>query len=259
MDINKKDQLGTVKYMNDTYSLDERLLTIASFVRKNKVFADIGTDHGYIPVYLAGNGICPSGYACDINALPLKKAENNIKGHSLESKIKPLLCDGLDALKGGVDDIIIAGMGGDTIIHILSSAPWVKNENIHFILQPMTKIEKLREYLYEQGFYIEEEQAVESGRFVYTVMSIFFDGQKKEITTPFYYGGKLLEKKDKLSIRYIEHVIFVLQKKAQGQASSKLGVYGAADTLETIELLEQELCTMKGELCNEGKRDLPEN
>ncbi|MDD4377780.1 MAG: class I SAM-dependent methyltransferase [Eubacteriales bacterium] len=232
--------------MQDTYGLDNRLLEIASMVRKDKVFADIGTDHGYIPVYLLGNKICSKGYACDINELPLKKAENNIKGYGFDKNIKTILCDGLNALHGGVEDIIIAGMGGDTIIHILDEADWIRNENTHLILQPMTKVEKLREYLYEDGFEIREEKAVSSGKFVYTVMSVFYTGKKQKISQVFYYTGKLLEASDDEAIKYINRVIKILKAKAKGQSSSEKEKDNAEETLKTIKTLEDVVGIIEG-------------
>ena len=106
-------------------SLDARLRTVASFVRQGARLADIGCDHGYLVCALARDGWIKSGLACDVNEKPLGQARREIERQSLDDKIACRLGDGLSVVdEGEVDDIVIAGMGGETIAEILSSCKW---------------------------------------------------------------------------------------------------------------------------------------
>ena len=132
--------------------LSTRLQTIADFVPNGSKCADIGTDHGYIPVYLVQNGKCSSVIASDIRKGPIESAVRSGQYYGVDDKIRYICAPGLDGiLKGEVDTIIIAGMGGETIIQILQNAPWL-DKSITLILQPQSKIDLLQRYLSLRGF-----------------------------------------------------------------------------------------------------------
>ena len=127
--------------------LDSRLETALTYLRKDRIMADIGTDHAYLPIYSVLAGISSRALASDINQGPVKRADKNVRAFGLSDKIDVILCDGLaQAERFAPDDIVIFGMGGELIAHIIDAAPFVLNENIRLILQPMTKSEILREY-----------------------------------------------------------------------------------------------------------------
>ncbi len=184
--------------------LDRRLKAVASFVRPNCSVADVGTDHGYIPCYLYQQG-ARELYACDILEKPLaaakatmdlygipEKNENNTEGITL------ILCDGLDSVPP-VEDVVIAGMGGEMIADIISRCKFL-TPKVHFILQPMTRDWVLRKALYQMGLYIEGEKTASVAGKVYTVMLCLFDGEKREISEEFAFLGKNTdaEYKDKI-------------------------------------------------------------
>ena len=127
--------------------LDQRLLTVARLVRQGAYLADIGTDHGYLPVYLVQTGRISRAIAADINENPLKQAVSAISAHGLDRQIKTVLSDGLKQVDDHVEDIVIAGMGGELIGSIISAVEWLKNPDKRLILQPMTQDVYLREYL----------------------------------------------------------------------------------------------------------------
>ena len=131
--------------------------------------ADVGTDHGYLAAYLAAEGICESVLACDINEKPLALARRTIAENGLSDRVTAVLTDGLDGVDGeGITHIICAGMGGELIADIISRCKWAKNT--HLVLQPMTKSDELRRYLYENGWRVVTEKAQHDGDFVYSVM-----------------------------------------------------------------------------------------
>lgn len=131
--------------MSAVETLDPRLRSIASLVRSGSRLADIGCDHGYLICALMRDGRIDGGIACDINEKPLDKARGEIERQGLTDKIACRLGDGLFPLdQDEVDDIVIAGMGGEMIASILERCPWESLTNKQFLLQPMTKAPFLR-------------------------------------------------------------------------------------------------------------------
>ena len=151
--------------------LDKRLQAVASFVRPGSRVADIGTDHAYLPVWLVRQGICPAAIASDLNAGPLRTARGTVETAGLADRIALRLGNGLDTVHPGeVEDIVIAGMGGETIASILDAAPWVKDSGLRVILQPMTRAEDLRRWLLYNGFTVDRERYIQDGRRRYIVL-----------------------------------------------------------------------------------------
>lgn len=216
---------------------DERLLCAAQLVRQGSRMADIGTDHAYLPIYLVESGRCPSAIASDIRVGPADSARRNIAAAGLADRIEVRLGDGLCGIAPDeVDDIVIAGMGGETIAAILQAAPWVKDSRYRLILQPMTRPEDLRRYLLISGFEIETEQVVQDGRHLYTVMAAAFTGADPVTDEAAYYCGKLPPEGAGL----IKKDIARLHKKAEGcRAAGKADE--AAHLQQLIERLEGSL------------------
>lgn len=203
------------------FDLDNRLSLCASMVRKNHRVADIGTDHAYLPVWLCKNNIATSAIAADINPEPLKRGVQTIEKYCATSLVTPCLSDGLQQINPElVDDIIIAGMGGELIADIISKAPWIKNEKHHLILQPMTKADCLREYLYSNGFDIKYEEATIAENKLYTVMSVFYTGVVSDnICLKKYYGALTPDQKAE-NKSYIEKTANALLKKGNGMLTA---------------------------------------
>ena len=159
--------------------LPKRLSLIASMVDRGAVVADIGTDHAHLPIYLVNNNVCPSALACDIKESPLETGRQNIALCHLEDKIQTRLSDGLSSIKSNeADTFTIAGMGGDMIIHILSSCPYIFDDKYTLILQPMTKYPTLMGWLFDNGFEILRQECIHEGKHCYTVIKACFSGEK---------------------------------------------------------------------------------
>lgn len=159
--------------------LPKRLSLIASMVDRGAVVADIGTDHAHLPIYLVNNNVCSSALACDIKESPLETGRQNIVLCHLEDKIQTRISDGLSNIKSNeADTFTIAGMGGDMIIHILSSCPYIFDDKYTLILQPMTKYPTLMGWLFDNGFEILRQECIHEGKHCYTVIKACFSGEK---------------------------------------------------------------------------------
>ena len=147
--------------------LSERLSSVASMVTAGNCLADVGTDHGYVPIYLYERQLIPRAIAMDVNKGPLERARVHIAEYGFQNKIETRLSDGLAALKPGeADSVTIAGMGGPLIIRILSAYPEVTASLKELILQPQSEISEVRVWLGEQGYEIVEEHMVfEDGKY----------------------------------------------------------------------------------------------
>lgn len=203
------------------FKLDNRLALCAELVRNNARIADIGTDHAYLPIWLARTGRISHAIAADLRPEPLHSGKENIAKYHVENMIETRLSDGLTAITADeVDDIIIAGMGGELIAKIIDAAPWVRDNKKHLILQPMTKSEHLREYLYKNGFEIIKENAVVADNKVYSVMCCVYSEKEIVFDNTAIYIGKLNEDNSDAAREYILGKIKMLELKANGLSVS---------------------------------------
>ena len=195
-------------------TLDKRLSAVAALVRQGSRLADIGTDHAYLPVHLVQSGVCPSAIASDIGAGPLDAARRTVTENELTSEIALRLGNGLATVSAGeVEDIAIAGMGGETIVMILEAAPWVQTEGIRLILQPMTRAEDLRRWLLHNGFSVLEEHLIIDGRHLYPVLAAEYTAAPVcEDEVPIYGGFFAAEEGRPYRQMMAEH----LSRRAQG-------------------------------------------
>lgn len=156
--------------------ISNRLKTAASLVGRGKVLADVGTDHAYIPIYLIGQGKIPRAIAMDINRGPLERADRHIAQFGMGDYIETRLSDGLEALAAGeAQSILIAGMGGGLVIHILEEGKAAAQAAEELILQPQSEIERVRKYLEAEGYVTETEDMVfEDGKY-YPMMRVRYE------------------------------------------------------------------------------------
>ncbi len=146
--------------------LTPRLRMIADLVPEVHTVCDIGTDHGYVAIYLAQKGICKRVIASDIRKGPLAQAEKNIALFKAEN-VETRLSNGFENIaEGEADCAIIAGMGGETICRILSEEKGCS----HFVLQMQTAHKPLREFCSQNGFVIEKEAIVREVNKMYVAM-----------------------------------------------------------------------------------------
>lgn len=172
--------------------LSKRLYAVAAMVSPGSRLADVGTDHGYVPIYLTQKGVISHAIAMDVNKGPLMRAAEHIKGNGLEAYIETRLSDGLKNLAPDeTDSVVIAGMGGGLTIRILSDSPAVWQQQKEIILQPQSEIEAVRRYICSNGFCIAEEDMVEEDGKYYPMMRCV-PGEADSMTVAEYRYGKHL-------------------------------------------------------------------
>ena len=150
-------------------SIDDRLKDIASLVESCNVIADVGTDHGYLPIYLIQSDICKKAIASDVAKGPLSKAIENIDKYQLNDVISTTLCSGLNKIPSNVNTVIMAGMGANLIIDILNEAPY-KYET--YILQANLNVNTLRKYLSENNYIIVDEKVSFAHKKFYEILKV---------------------------------------------------------------------------------------
>lgn len=174
--------------------ISDRLLACANFVGRGNRVADVGCDHGYLSIHLLTQGIARSCIASDVNEGPLLSARRNAIKYGVSNKIEFYLSDGVANIPRDFDDLVCAGMGADTMIHILESAPWLRDSKYRLILQCQSKAPTLRRYLSETGFRIYEEAVLRDGRFLYTIMEVSWRPEYPKLTPgEWYFPPALLE------------------------------------------------------------------
>ena len=162
--------LGT--FMSKEMHLSPRLEAIAALILTGSRVADIGTDHGFLPIYLRSHGIARSVIASDLRKGPLARAVENGEKYAVTS-VDYRLAPGLDALSPGeTDTIVIAGMGGETIVTTLQNAPWAYSDDITLLLAPQSKPDLLRRYLAGNGYRIDFEKLVRDRGILYPILRV---------------------------------------------------------------------------------------
>ncbi len=193
--------------------LSYRLEAVISTVRPVICAADIGTDHGFVPVELVRRGICESALAMDLRPGPLSRAEGHIKEAGLDGKINVRLSDGLEKLdEGEAQCVIIAGMGGELMLRILTDGERLWRSVSQWVLSPQSEQYKVRAFLDRNGFAIHDEKFLyEDGKY-YNILDVVpsddpgrrgIISDDDEFDAGYVYGRSLIEKDDQVLKRFL--------------------------------------------------------
>ncbi|MCD8376199.1 MAG: class I SAM-dependent methyltransferase [Oscillospiraceae bacterium] len=195
--------------------LSPRLAALAQWVEPGRRFADVGTDHGYLPVWLLVNGVLGRAVAADLRPGPLARAAQTARRYGVEGRLELRLCDGLEGLEPGeADTVAIAGMGGETIAGILERAPWTLRPDVTLLLQPMSAQPQLRQRLLEGGYTIAEERLACQGGTLYVAMRVR-PGRDGPMTAAELWAGR--QSRDPLRGRWLEQRLAKAEKALTGQ------------------------------------------
>lgn len=196
-------------------TLSKRLRRIAGLVVRGSRVADVGTDHGYIPVWLVQNGVCERVIASDVREEPLKNAMSSARREGVFDRIDFVLAPGLEKCSpDDADTVILAGMGGETIMDILTASPWALGKTL--ILQPQTKICELRAWLNEHGCDVADACLVDDTGRIYVVWKTAPGGGRALPPEELYIDRRLVEKRDPLLPVLLESLIKKTTEKIHG-------------------------------------------
>lgn len=236
---------------------------VAAMVTPGNILADIGTDHGYVPISLVQRKKIPKAIAMDINMGPLQHAREHISMCQLENYIETRLSDGVQKLQvGEVDSILIAGMGGELVVNIISNGMEVCRSAKELILQPQSELEKVRRFLREKKFKImDEDMVIEDGKY-YPMMKVvpvdedsMWDVLPEEVVRPCDRYGPILLKNGNPSLRKFlvkQHKqLSRILKELDSQPESEAISNRKKEVLEEISLNESAY-TILGEIKNAG-------
>lgn len=160
------------------YNLSKRLSRVAEWIKDtgSRSVADIGTDHGYLPIYLASSKTADRVIAMDVRKQPLAKAERNIQNYGVSDKVCVRQSDGLEKLESGeVEAVTVCGMGGRLIRSILEKGHAVFNKDTQIIVSPQSEIREFREYLLSSGYSIVRECFLKEDNQYYTIMDCRYE------------------------------------------------------------------------------------
>ena len=219
--------------------LSTRLLACAGFVKKGDRVADIGCDHGYLSIHLLTRGIARSCIASDVAKGPLQSAKDNARKFGVSDNITFHLSDGVQSIPRDFDTLVCAGMGGDTMIHILESAPWLKSEQYRLILQCQSKRPELRKWLYENGFAIRRETLAKDGKFCYPVTEVVYAPGESLKGAEFYITPAMRASGSPLLPEFYDRVVGGIRTSVEGLSRT------GGEKYEEMKAILEELLEMK--------------
>ena len=224
-------------------TLSPRLAACCGLVAPGDRVADIGCDHGYLSIYLLTKGIASAVIASDIRPMPLQSAVSNAEKYGVRDRIQFFLSDGAQSIPRDFDTLVCAGMGADTMVSILQNAPWLRDYRYRLILQCQSKTHFLRKFLSDNGWRITEETVVRDGRFLYTVMEVYYEPGNTLSPGQWYFPPALLENPGPETKEYYRRVTDNLRKAIEGQKENAPQEY--VDALRELENLPPELDFLK--------------
>ena len=219
--------------------LSTRLLACAGFVNNGDRVADIGCDHGYLSIHLLTQGIARSCIASDVAKGPLQSAKDNARKFGVQENITFHLSDGVQSIPRDFDTLVCAGMGGDTMIHILESAPWLKSEQYRLILQCQSKRPELRKWLYENDYAIRRETLAKDGKFCYPVTEVVYAPGESLSGAEFYITPALRASGSPLLPEFYDRVVGGIRTSVEGLSRT------GGEKYEEMKKILEELLEMK--------------
>lgn len=189
-------------------TLSPRLSAVADGLGAGGTVCDVGSDHGYLALFLLQRKLFSRAIVTDIRSMPLRRAQKTLEDAGFKECVTALLCDGIaETLAHTPEAFAIAGMGAETIVGILSRVAGNIKEHTVFSLQPMTHPEALRRFLYENGFCIEQETLVWEGEKPYLIFRAIYDGRVRLHDSLFYEIGAFLPRQKTKSVAAYFHYL----------------------------------------------------
>ncbi len=197
--------------------LSPRLQACCNFIAPGDRVADVGTDHGYLGIWLLQQGIASSIIASDIVPGPLEAAKGNARRFDMDAKMEFYLSDGAQSIPRDFHVLVCAGMGAVTMCSILEAAPWLQNPRYRLVLQCQHKTHLLRHYLSQHGWNITREAIIKDGRFLYTVLEARFEAAPALSAGQCFLPPALAESGSAYLAEYYQRTCATLRKILAGQ------------------------------------------
>lgn len=214
-------------------NLSIRLQKIADFVPSGGSIADVGTDHGHLPIWLVQSGKIKHAIAMDVREGPLSRAAQAVHSCGLEKKIELRLADGLAALHPGeAQTVVIAGMGGALIQKILEEGKHMWDSVDHWILSPQSEQAAFRHWLEMQGFCILREEMVQDAGKYYVIMDVVRGQMHYEQEYEYTYGKLLIDRRSEILQQYLQEELIKLRQLRQQLMPETDADYRAASESE---------------------------
>lgn len=225
--------------------LSKRLMSIAEMVTKGNRLVDIGTDHGYLPIYLVQNQIVPHALAMDVHRGPLLRADAHIAAERCTGLIETRLSDGFEKYRQGEGDtVVIAGMGGALTVHILDEGRDKREGIQELILSPQSEIFLVREYLQQEKYRIIKEKMVkDEGKFYTIIKAVPGQDDAAYESYQMRYGYIMLRDKDEVLKEYLCH-----QKTIFSDIIRSLSAEPSETAQKRVQELSQELSDIEAAL-----------
>lgn len=227
-------------------SLSNRLMACCNFIKPGDRVADIGCDHGYLGIYLLQRGLASYVIAADINRQPLDSAVKNAHKFGVAERMSFYLSDGVKNIPRDFDTLVCAGMGADTMISILDSAPWLKSKQYRLILQCQSRRPELRRYLYAQGYRICTETLAEDGKFIYPITEVVYSPAPPLTPGGYHISPALLKSGSPLLSAFYHRVLEGVTTTVKGLSRS------GGEKLSHYEAVYKELLEMEDKIHDNG-------
>ena len=221
--------------------ISDRLISVAQMVTPGRRVADIGTDHGYVPIYLMKHGLAEYVIAMDVREGPLAKARENIRLSGCKDVIELRLSDGFEKLQSGeVQSVCISGMGGGLMKRLLLDGRPVTESVEEFVLSPHSEIALVRAYIHEMGHKIIGEKMLKDDGKYYTILKTARGSESAYSKQEYRYGRRLLERRDPVLMAYLEE-----QKRKQGLILENLNKNGSPASKERYAQVAREIAEIE--------------
>jgi tRNA (adenine22-N1)-methyltransferase len=212
-------------------AFSERLKTVSSMISKGEIMADIGTDHGYVPIYAIRHGIMKKVIAADISRGSCDKAQANINANGFAEQIEVRCGNGLEVIRDGevLDCLLISGMGGLLAIEIMKQNIPLIEKLKQLVVQPQRDIDAVRKFVHAHGFKIvDEDMLFEDGKY-YTVLNCERGEEGEYSPCEYMFGKRLIEKKSAVLREYcmfennkIKKILESVQNNGTGDNSGRI-------------------------------------
>lgn len=215
--------------------LSPRLSALAALVPRGCRLTDVGSDHAYLPVSLLLSGQISRAIATDIHQGPLERGRQTARRYGCLEKLSFRLCDGLAAVgPEETDCVVIAGMGGETMVGILAAAPWLSRRALPLLLQPASRGEVLRYWLKRRGWRITQELLAQEGERIYPLLSALPGTEPPLSPAQALVGRQGRETVSPLRLTYLRSTLDMIQRRLSGMERARRADPGTEKELRQI-------------------------